>query len=150
MAAVNEALTAVAGMGQDLQDARGAVRATGVTDSNGEPIFERDWRTVMESAKTTIELFEKTQPRGGGPAINIGINNNGNGGGGVGQVKTFEQRVREKRGVLAATDVKFITDGQKGEVVDDESDDDDDDVIDDMADGTSDIEIEEADEATTD
>ena len=125
-----------------------AKRFTGAYDPEGNPIYEPDDQMSVEAVKVAGELAERAMPKSGG--INIGINNNPGGGssGGNGQVKTFEQRVREKRGVLPEGDVKFLADGKGNEVVDGEimDDEDDDEIIDDMADGTSEAEIEEADE----
>ena len=146
-----EVITAMDGVGDDIQEARRAVRFTGAYNGDGDPIYERDFGLALDAIKTAGELVAQVRPKGGGGvAVNVGINNNGNGGS-VGPVKTFEQRVREKRGVLPEGDVKFLSDGKgeeiiDGDVDDDDLDDDDDDIVDDMADGTSDLEIEEADE----
>lgn len=144
-----EVITAIDGVGTDIAEARRAIRFAGHYNRDGDPVYERDFHLTLEAIKTAGELVEKVRPKSGGAAINIGINNAGNNGAGLGPVKTFEQRVREKRGVLPEGDVKFLGDGKGQEVVDgevmDEGDDSDDEIIDDMADGTSDAEIEEAD-----
>lgn len=146
-----EVFTAISGVGSRLHDiAHKSKRFSGAYDDEGKPIYQLDDQMSIEAVKIMGELAERVMPKSGGAAINIGINNGGNGGNGSnGQVKTFEQRVREKRGVLPDGDVKFLPDGKGNEIVDGEimDDDDDDDIIDDMADGTSDAEIEEADEA---
>lgn len=144
MATTYEYLSGLAGAGQRIQEAQRATRFTGAYDANGNPVFAPDHQTAMEAIKTVRELGELTVPKGGGAAINIGINNQPGNGNGVGQVKTFEQRVREKRGVLPEGDVKFLSDGQGEEIVDGDVIDDEDELDDDeMMDGTSDAEIEE-------
>ena len=148
-----EYVAAISGSGHRLQVAQSATRFTGAYDANGDPIYEPDHQTAIEAIKAAKELGELAKPRAGGSSINIGINNQpGGNGNGAGTVKTFEQRVREKRGVLSDGDVKFLSDGKDNEVIDgDIMDDDeleDDELADDgMMDGTSDSEIEEADEA---
>ena len=144
-----EVLTAMNGVGNVIQAAMSAERFTGAYDLAGQPIMDADHTTALDAVRAAKELAEVTKPKGGA-AINIGIQNNpGGNGNGNGSVKTFEQRVREKRGVLAESDVKFLGDGVGQEIidgeVDDDIDDDDDEIIDDLADGTSDAEIEEAD-----
>jgi len=138
-----EVLTAMNGVGDRLQRAMSAERFTGAYLA-GIPVMEPDHTTAIEAIKTTGELVSQVRPKTGGAAINIGINNNPNGNGVGGTVKTFEQRVREKRGVLADGDVKFLGDGQGEEVIEGDVLDDDE-LEDEMMDGTSDLEIEEAD-----
>jgi hypothetical protein len=138
-----EVLTAMNGVGDRLQRAMSAERFTGAYLA-GIPVMEPDHTMAIEAIKTTGELVSQVRPKTGGAAINIGINNAGNGNGGGGTVKTFERRVREKRGVLADGDVKFLGDGQGEEVI--EGDVIDDELEDEMMDGTTEAEIEEADE----
>jgi hypothetical protein len=143
-----EVATAVSGAGNRIQQAMHATRFTGAYDRDGAPIMEPDHPLALEAIKTAGELVGRVREKSGGSAINIGINNQPGGGNGTGQIKTFEQRVREKRGVLSAGDVKFLSDGQANEIVDDsDSDSDDDELADELADGTSDAEIEDADGA---
>jgi hypothetical protein len=149
-----EVITAVEGAGNRLQEAQHAMRDTGREDALGRPIMEPDHHLALEAIQTAGELIERVRPKGGGVNVAVGIQNSGNGNG-VGQVKTFEQRVREKRGVLDDGDVKFLGDGNRqvlaDEIVDGDMDDDDEDedgtMIDADMDGTSELEIEEADEA---
>ena len=140
-----EVLTAISGAGNRIQEAMAARRFTGAYDPvTKQPIYDPDHTTALDAIDTAGSLIDKVRPKGGGVNVAVGIQNSGNGNG-VGQVKTFEQRVREKRGVLPDGDVKFLGDGQGEQIVDGDVDDDDaDDIIDDMADGTSDAEIEEA------
>ena len=148
MAMNSELMTGIEGLGEDLVGARQVLRFSGFYDREGQPVYERDWTLALEATKTLGDLYDKAKPKtGGGVAVNVGINNNGSNGNGngLGQVKTFEQRVREKRGVLPEGDAKFLTDGQDNEEVIEGDIDDEDEIIDDMADGTSEIEIEEAD-----
>jgi hypothetical protein len=157
-----EAATGIAGSGQRLQEMQQARRFTGAYVKDGEgkdiPVFDPDHAAANEAIKTAIEMASKIRDKGNSSSINIGINNqSGINGNGVAPTKTFEQRVREKRGVLPDGDVKFLPQGKSGSAVlegelADENDDDDDDVDsddedsgDEMADGTSDLEIEEAD-----
>jgi hypothetical protein len=144
-----EVLTAMNGVGNVIQAAMSAERFTGAYDLAGQPIMDADHTTALDAVRAARELAEVTKPKGGA-AINIGIQNNpGGNGNGNSHVKTFEQRVREKRGVLAASDTKFLSDGEGQEIIEgdemDDDDDNDDEIIDDMADGTSELEIEEAD-----
>jgi hypothetical protein len=141
-----EVLTAMTGVGERLQSAQRATRFTGVYNAQGDPITEPDHSTALEAIKVGGELLAQVRPKGGGVNVAVGINNNGNGGG-TSTVKTFEQRVREKRGMLPDGDVKFLSDGKGEEIVDAEMVDDDEDAEngDLMMDGTSDLEIEEAD-----
>jgi hypothetical protein len=144
-----EIMTAVEGVGNRLQEAQHAMRDTGLADANGQPIYEPDHRLAIEAIKTIGELMERGRPKSGGVNVAVGIQNSGNGNG-IGQVKTFEQRVREKRGVLGDGDVKFLGDGNRQEIVDGDLIDDGDDedaLIDADMDGTSELEIEEAGEA---
>lgn len=151
MAMNHELMTGIEGLGADLMDARQVLRFSGVYDANGNPIYERDWSLALEATKTLGDLYDKAKPKtGGGVNVAIGIDNKGNVNGGLNsQVKTFEQRVREKRGVLTEENAKFLTDGQGNkEIVDivdaDVDENDEDEIIDDMQDGTSEQEIEEA------
>lgn len=143
-----EVLTAMNGVGNVIQAAMSAERFTGAYDLAGQPIYGADHTTALDAVRAAKELAEVTKPKGGGAAINIGINNQpGANGNGNSHVKTFEQRVREKRGVLPESDVKFLSDGDGQEIIEGDEmgdDDDDDEIIDDMADGTSELEIEEA------
>jgi hypothetical protein len=143
-----EVLTAMNGVGNRLQEAMAAKRFTGAYDpATNEPIYDTDHATALDAIDKAGSLIDKVRPKGGGVNVAVGIQNSGNGNG-IGQVKTFEQRVREKRGLLPDGDVKLLADGQGSEVVDGEmlDDDDADEIIDDMADGTTEAEIEEADE----
>lgn len=144
MAVNAEVMIAMGGVGNRLQAAMASTRFTGAYDAEGAPIYEPDHSTALDAIKTTRELAEVSKPKGSGSAINIGINNQQGSSGGTGNVRTFEQRVREKRGVLADGDVKFLGDGKGQEIVDGEMVDDGE--LDDMADGTSELEIEEADD----
>jgi len=148
MAVNAEVLTAMYGAGRRIQTAMQAMRWTGDLDSEGRRIMEPDHAVALDAITVAGDLVEKVRPKsGGGVAVNVGINNNGNNGNGVGTVKTFEQRVREKRGVLPEGDVKFLSDGKGEEIVDGDLIDDEDDELEDdeLGDGTSDAEIEEAD-----
>jgi hypothetical protein len=147
MAIAAEVQVALNGSGDRIQEAMRARRFTGAYDLEGAPITEPDHSLALEAIKTTKELAEVSKPKGGGVNVAVGIQTGGNGNG-SGQIKTFEQRVREKRGVLPDSDVKFLSDGKNlegvidGDVVDDDDELEDED-IDDMADGTSEAEIEE-------
>jgi hypothetical protein len=153
MAVNSEVMIAADGVGADIRDARRAMRFTGAYDSDGNPVYDRDWATTLDAVDALGGLIGQVRPKSGGPAINIGINNQPGNGNGAATVKTFEQRVREKRGVLADGDVKFLSDGQNneineimdGDVIDDEDDDDAELEDDTMMDGTSAAEIEEMD-----
>jgi len=139
-----EAMRAIEGSGEDIRNARQAVRFTGAYDANGDPVFDRDWSTALDAIDRAINMATSTKPKGGGVNVAVGIQNSP-GGNGIGQVKTFEQRVREKRGILGDGDVKFLSDGQGNEIVDGNVDDNEE-LGDELADGTSETEIEEADE----
>jgi hypothetical protein len=146
MAIAAEVQVALNGSGDRIQEAMRARRFTGAYE-NDVPVWEPDHTLALEAIKTTKELAEVSKPKGGGVNVAVGIQTGGNGNG-SGQVKTFEQRVREKRGVLPDSDVKFLSDGKNlegvidGDVVDDDDELEDED-IDDMADGTTEAEIEE-------
>jgi hypothetical protein len=113
-----EALIGISGAGDRLQAAQQAVRFTGAYNNMGDPIFEPDHQLALEAIGKAKDIAESMRPKSGGGNINIGINNQPGNGNAVGQVKTFEQRVREKRGVLPDSDVKFLSDGQGNEIVD--------------------------------
>lgn len=97
MAANTQSLIAMERTGEHLRDAQEAVRFSGVYDQDGNPIFERDWRLMLEAVDRIKGMISATQPKGSGAAINIGINNAGNGngnGGSNGQGRSFEAMVR--------------------------------------------------------
>jgi hypothetical protein len=132
MATNVESLIAIDGAGQRLQDAQEAVRFSGIYDGDGNPIYERDWTTMMEAVKTAKGLLDTTQPKSGGPAINIGINNagnNGNGGSG-GQGRSFEAMIRlaEQRKHLELGDGRQST--VTADIIDADTSDDDDELDD--------------------
>ncbi len=139
----SEVLVAANGMGHRLQAAQNAERFTGVYDKQGNPIYEPDHHLALDAIKTMGDMMAQVRPKGSGPAINIGINNAGrDNGSGTGVAKNFEQRVHDKRGILADADVKFLSDGKSGEIVDGDVDEDEDNES--MMDGTSELEIEES------
>ncbi len=143
----SEVLVAANGMGHRLQAAQNAERFTGVYDKQGNPIYEPDHHLALDAIKTMGDMMAQVRPKGSGPAINIGINNAGrDNGSGTGVAKSFEHRVREKRGILADADVKFLGDGRREEIIDVGAEDDDEELDDGMMDGTTESEIEEADE----
>lgn len=140
MATNAEFVTGIDGAGDRIQEAMRARRFVAYTRT-GDPIFEPDHQTALDAIKTAGDMLSQVRPKGGGVNVAVGIQNSP--GNGNGQVKTFEQRVREKRGMLADGDVKFLSDGQDNEIVDGEELEEDE-LVDETMDGTSDAEIEES------
>jgi hypothetical protein len=145
-----EVLTAMNGVGDRIQSAMAAERFTGAYTGPAEdrvPLMQPDHTTALEAIRTAGELVSQVRPKGGGSVVNLGFQTNINGNG-TSTVKTFEQRVREKRVVLAEGDVKFLGDGKGHQAVDGElmEEVEEDDDLDLDMDGTTDAEIEEADE----
>jgi hypothetical protein len=117
-----EVMTAIDGAGADLQEARRAMRFIGAYNSDGEPVYERDYHLTIEAVKAAGELAAQVMPKsGGGVAVNVGINNNPNGNGIGGQGRSFEAMLREaeKKYQLTAGDPETI----EAEVVEDENKD---------------------------
>ena len=111
-----EVMRALEGAGSDLREARMATRYTGRDDKEGNPIMERDWNTMIASVQASGELLDRVRPKGGGVNVAVGIQNTGNGM--TGTVRTFEQRVREKRELLAGGNSKLLSDGNRLAVAD--------------------------------
>jgi len=113
-----EVMTAVDGVGKDIQLARQALRRTGYQDDLGVPIMEPDFATRLDAIRVAGELVDKVRPKGGGTDIKIGINNAGHGDGSSnGQGRSFEAMVRmaeQKRklelgdGSPATVDAEFV------------------------------------------
>lgn len=90
-----EVLTAMNGVGNRLQEAMAAKRFTGAYDKDGGPIYDTDHATALDAIDKAGSLIDKVRPKGGGAAINIGINNAGrNNGGSDGHGRSFEAMVR--------------------------------------------------------
>lgn len=132
MAVNTEALIALDGVGDDLRDARQALRWTGAYDSIGDPIFERDHSLMLDSVTALGALVEKTRPKGGGVTVNTAIQNNGSNGGGQGQGRSFEALLREAKaqrqltdggsGGLAMADIELVEDAEFDGDLDDPDD----------------------------
>ena len=126
-----EVLTAMNGVGNRLQAAQAATRFTGAYIKD-EPVFEPDHSTALEAIKVTGDLLEQVRPKGGGAAINIGINNAGHAnGGGNGQGRSFEAMVRlaeQKRrlelgdGGVQTVDAEIVEDEPEEAELDDPDD----------------------------
>lgn len=107
MAVNTEALVALEGVGDDLREARQALRFTGAYDLSGQPIYDRDHTLMLDSISALGSLVEKTRPKGGGVQINTAIQNNGGGNGSNGnggQGRSFEAMLREAKAQRALTD----------------------------------------------
>lgn len=127
-----EAIRAINGAGDRLQAAMDSHRFTGAYSKAGDPIFEPDHTMAIESIKTAKDIAEIGMPKGGGAAINIGINNAGrdNGGSG-GPGRSFEAMVRlaEHKRKLELGDGSVAT--LDADIVENASADDDDVELDD-------------------
>jgi hypothetical protein len=134
MATNIESLVGLDGVGQDLSDARKAMRFTGhYHKDTGEPIYERDWSVVLDSVDKLSNLVAKGRSKEPSVAVNVGIQNNLNGNGNGGGARSFEAMVRqaeERRRLELGDGGKNVAVSEQGAEDGDEEDENENDIID--------------------